>query len=354
MKRLKEAKCSDLGLPTDSYIYSFAKVTVDQHDNTCSLAVISSDESLRIFDVERLDTVENGIFHSVHSSVTGLARFLSSAYSPLLLTSGRDGCVRGWDTRSGGKAVEISAPKGEPLSALACDAGLHAILAGTELEKDGPGDVSVYGWDIRNPGELVIHYAESHTDTITELGFVSTDERVRGVLFSASTDGLINLYDSSIRQEEDAVLQVINHQSAIHHAGLVGDDFYALGMDETLSFYAQQLSETVEDGPPPVHLGDVREPLDCNYVVGIVQAPETPVIVTGNYSEQPHVDLIPLSRDKSTSSPAWAPNLDERIRLVGGHGSEVVRDSVILGTTVFTCGEDGMVRVWKSEPGERM
>lgn len=349
MKLFNEIASSSLRLPKDSYIYSFAEVTIDRYDDTCSLAVISSDNSLRIFDVKTLDLVPNGVFDSVHSSVTCLAKFANSAYYPLLLTGGRDGCVRGWDTRSGSKIVELAAPKGEPLSALACDASLHAVVAGTELEKDGPGDVNVYGWDIRNPQKLALNYAESHTDTITELGFISTNGTNAGTVFSGSTDGLINIYDTSQGEEDDAVLQVINHKSAIHHAGLVGDDIYALGTDETLSFYCQQTADTEQDLPQPVCLGDVRDPLDCNYVVGIAQAPQAPILVVGNYSEQPRIDLVPLVKTSTDASPAWAPNIDDRIRLASGHGSEVVRGAAILDgqNVVFTCGEDGMVKVWK-------
>lgn len=355
MKYFQEAASSNLQLPKDSYVYSFAEVTMDRYDSIWSLAVISSDNSLRIFDVKSLDLVSGGSFESVHSSVTALTKFASSAYFPLLLTCGRDGYVRGWDTRSGNKAVELAAPKGEPLSALACDANLQAVIAGTELERDGPGDVNVYGWDIRVQDKVMLDYAESHTDTITELGFLPTSGSADRIIFSGSTDGLINIYNSSESDEDEAVLQVINHKSAIHHAGLVGDDIYALGTDETLSFYRQQLSDIEQDVPHPVHLGDIRERLDCNYVVGIAQTLDASILAAGNYSEHPRVDLVPLVRTGPTPSPEWTPNIDERIRLVGGHGSEVVRDVAVLPEhqAAFTCGEDGMVRVWK-ESSSRM
>lgn len=351
MKLFKETASSSLRLPKDSYIYSFAEVTIDRYDNVCSLAVISSDNSLRIFDVKSLDLVPDGVFESVHSSVTAIAKFASSAYFPLLLTSGRDGFVRGWDTRSGSKAIELATPKGEPLSALACDAGLHAVIAGTELERDGPGDVNVYGWDLRVQDKVMLNYAESHNDSITELGFLPTNGKNVGIIFSGSTDGLINIYNSSESDEDEAVLQVINHKSAVHHAGLVGDDIYALGTDETLSFYRQQISEVELEVPQPVHLGDVRERLDCNYVIGVAQTwnPEASILAAGNYSEHPRVDLVPLVKNGSAISLEWTPNLNERIRLAGGHGQEVVRDVLVLPSqsVVFTCGEDGMVRAWK-------
>ena len=349
MKILREAASSSLRLPKDSYIYSFAEATIDRSDNIASLAVISSDDSLRIFDVKTLDPVPSGTIKSVHSSVTAVTKFASDTYFPILLTCGRDGRVRGWDTRTGSKAVELVAPKEEPLSALACDVNLQAVVAGTELQRDGPGDVNIYGWDIRSPDSIVLNYAESHTDTITELSFLPKSGSTAGLLLSGSTDGLINIYDTSKTDEDDAVLQVLNHKSAIHHAGCLGNEIYALGTDETLSFYAKQVSETENEDQHPVHLGDIREELDCNYVVNIVRDLGTTILAAGNYSEDPHVDLIPLVKNSTSSSVGWTPNRREGARLVGGHGQEVIRDVVFLAgqNAAVTCGEDGMVRLWK-------
>jgi WD40 repeat protein len=312
--------------------------------------VISSDDSLRLFDNATLEPLPDGIFQSVNQGVTSLATHFSSSRSPYL-TAGRDGFVRGWDLRARGKVLELATPKGESLSALASNPDLHAVVAGMELESNGPGDVSIFGWDVRFPEKIKLHYAESHTDTVTELRFLPRDGTPSNFLLSGSTDGLVNIYDTSTTEEEDAVFQVINHRSAIHHAALLGNDIYALGTDETLSFYSQQNPDLEAQDPHPVHLGDVREQFGCDYVVN-VQIGSTSLVSAGRHTDDPHLDLIPLAKDP-IPSPGWTPEMNHRIRLAGGHGSDVIRDVLWYADdeVAFTCGEDSMVRVWKERNG---
>jgi len=347
MRTFQEAGYSNLGLPLDSYIYAFGSNDAPGQVS----AVISSDDSLRLFDNVTLEPLPDGIFQSVNRGVTSLATHFSSSRSPYL-TAGRDGSVRGWDLRARGKILELATPEGEPLSALAFNPDLHAVIAGMELENNGPGDVSIFGWDIRFPEKIKLHYAESHTDTVTELRFLPRDGRPSNFLLSGSTDGLINIYDTSTAEEEDAVFQVINHTSAIHHAGLLGNDIYALGTDETLSFYSQQNPDLEAQDPHPVHLGDVREQFGCDYVVNVVQTGSTPIVAAGRHTDSPYLDLIPFVKGP-LPSPGWTSDVNNRTRLAGGHGPEVIRDVLWYADdeVAFTCGEDGMVRVWKERNG---
>lgn len=89
------------------------------------------------------------------------------------------------------------------------------------------------------------------------------------VLLSGSTDGLVNIYDTTIADEDDALLQVINHGS-IHHAGFLSTEaIYALSHDEVFSIHpiTDPDSNKTEDEPSPVQFGDLRQPLQCEYVV---------------------------------------------------------------------------------------
>jgi hypothetical protein len=92
---------------------------------------------------------------------------------------------------------------------------------------------------------------------------------------SGSTDGLVNLYDTKISEEEDALYQTINHGSSIHHAGFLTDvDVFALSHDEKFSMY-EMITNPAEDveEPPPVNFGDLRERLGCEYVANILPRP---------------------------------------------------------------------------------
>jgi WD40 repeat protein len=120
--------------------------------------------------------------------------------------------------------------------------------------------------DQRNPSAPTLSLVESHTDTITSLQLHPSHPTL---LLSSSTDGLVNIFDISQAEEEDALYQVVNHGSAIAHAGFMypGTDMYALGTDETMSFYALQSQKEEEEEPTPKAFGDVREALGCEYLV---------------------------------------------------------------------------------------
>lgn len=90
------------------------------------------------------------------------------------------------------------------------------------------------------------------------------------LLLSGSTDGLVHLYDTTITEEDDALLQVMNHGSSIHHAGFLSDeDVYALSHDEMLSIYRVANPDEEVEEPLPENFGDLRTRLECDYVVDV-------------------------------------------------------------------------------------
>jgi hypothetical protein len=119
------------------------------------------------------------------------------------------------------------------------------------------------------------------------------------ILLSGSTDGLVNIFDTNIPEEDDALYQTINHGSSIHHAGFLTDvDVFALSHDEKLSMYEMitNTEETVEE-PPPVHFGDLRERLGCEYVANILPRPGGSA-VAGIGSHRYFVNPLSLTDDR--------------------------------------------------------
>lgn len=62
-----------------------------------------------------------------------------------------------------------------------------------------------------------------------------------------------------------------------------GTDIYALGTDETMSFYALQSQKEDEEEPTPKILGDVRGPLMCEYLVDIHWMGAQPFVAAGKH-----------------------------------------------------------------------
>ncbi|KAK4983908.1 hypothetical protein LTR50_006941 [Elasticomyces elasticus] len=330
---------TDLSLPSDTYIYSLAQNTAG------NLATVSSDDSVCFLDRDTLaSSAKSNQLHTGVTCVTALADHASS-----FLTAGRDGAVRCWDPRVAQVAVGATkSDKGSGLTALSCQG--HLIAAGTESLKEGLGEVEVLVWDTR---KLDLHFSsytplrtftESHNDTITQLSFHPTQSQV---LLSGSTDGLVSLFDTTIADEDDALVQVLNHSSAIHCAGFISTtEAYAISSDEQLSIYGLNErfvpDQTEEDAPPVKAFGDVREQLRCSYVVEVVKCFDSSWIAAGN-TEGRLLELTPLQDPKS-----WKLLQDDRLQFIDAHGDEIVRDLVFdsKSQAFYTCGEDGYVRVW--------
>ena len=101
------------------------------------------------------------------------------------------------------------------------------------------------------------------------------------ILLSGSTDGLVNIYNTTITDEEEALHQTINHGASIHHSNFLSDvDIFALSHDEKFSMY--ELVTNPEEGveePPPVHFGDMREKLGGEYIANVVKRPDGGAVV---------------------------------------------------------------------------
>ncbi|KAH7413625.1 WD40-repeat-containing domain protein [Phaeosphaeria sp. MPI-PUGE-AT-0046c] len=341
------------GLPPNSYIYKIISTAARQDPLTYSkldqLAIISSDDSLRFLDPSSLSAT--GVIKNVNDKVTCLER-ANDAPSNVVATAGRDGKIRFWDQRTRQKALEIDSPH-KLISAMVCNTEKNFIAAGIENPEDGNGVSPVYVWDHRSTSTPLLSLIESHTDTITSLALHPSHPTL---LLSSSTDGLVNIFDTSQAEEEDALYQVSNHRSAIAHAGFMypGTDIYALGTDETMSFYALQSQKEEVEEPAPRVFGDVREGMGVEYLVDVTWIGERGYVGAGKHSES-RADLIPIT--KGAGGPLqYEYDLSRKIQLLGAHGEEIVRDLVtdVHTRTTYTVGEDSHIRAWKLADDEAM
>ncbi|KAL8631257.1 hypothetical protein Q9189_003021 [Teloschistes chrysophthalmus] len=165
------------------------------------------------------------------------------------------------------------------------------------------------------------------------------------VTVTMSPNGLVNLYDTNITDEDDALIQVFNHGSSIAHADFLSDhEVFALSHDEIFSIYDLKDSPGDDTSNAAPHFGDLRPQLHCDYVVDLMSSRSMgPVFGAGSHSGQ-HVDIVPLRRQTS-----WSLEVSETIRLPGGHGEEVIRSmcSSHDEKTIFTAGEDGQIKAWR-------
>jgi len=110
MAPLVQILSSSIGLPPNSYIYKILPTSPSEiplmYSNTDQLAVISSDDSLRLLDPSTLQLLPDGVIQNANQSLTCLERG-EDLQSNIVVTAGRDGLVNFWDKRSRSKAMTI-------------------------------------------------------------------------------------------------------------------------------------------------------------------------------------------------------------------------------------------------------
>ncbi|KAH8899227.1 WD40 repeat-like protein [Thozetella sp. PMI_491] len=301
------------------------------------LAAIASDQSLSIFDPLKLSQGPLKRIQTNHGNLTS-ARAYAEADS-IICTAGESGSASFWDLRLGPAQAEVLQLQGNQCSllSLACSSQNNAVAAGTELANH---QASILLWDIRSPSAPKIHYDEVHSDDVTELRFHPTDPNI---LLTGSTDGLVNVCDIRIVDEDEVVIQAFNHGS-VHHAGfLTSTEVFAVSHDEKFAIY--DMAENVEKGSAILDLGDVRQTLGCQYVANVFPKLNSAGAVIGVGSQDQELfQLIHMSK-----SDRWHLDQDSAVGLPGGHGSELIRSFCFFDEeqVVFTAGEDGNIKSWR-------
>ncbi|EGX89415.1 WD domain protein [Cordyceps militaris CM01] len=234
---------------------------------TCTaagLAAISTDNALTLLDPARLSAGPVATWQTAHGASVTALRVLDGA---LVCTAGEDGTVAVWDLRINGAGAKVTQFKASdaPILSMACNNYTRTIAVGTEL-KDHMA--SIHLWDINDGHTAKAHYQDVHSDDVTELVFHETQP---ALLLSGSTDGLVNIYDTRIADEDEVTVQTFNHGASVHHAaffGSWGGEVLALSHDERFAIY--DASEEVRSGDATHNFDNVRQLLDCQYVANVM------------------------------------------------------------------------------------
>lgn len=106
----------------------------------------------------------------------------------------------------------------------------------------------------------------------------------QNILLAGGDDGLVSLFDSNIAEEDESLLQVINH-GPIHRAGFIGDHrIFALSSDQNFAVHPVSTPGDEQD-PEPTLIGDVRPLIPCQYVIDVLKSGEDYVIAAGTNTE---------------------------------------------------------------------
>ncbi|XP_024853492.1 WD repeat-containing protein 89 isoform X1 [Bos indicus] len=306
------------------------------------VAVLCSNGSIRIHDKERLNVIRefrgypglNGVkFANSHDSV----------YS-----SCTDGTVKCWDARlASGKPVQLF--KGYPSNifiSFDISSNDHVICAGTEKVDDDAllvfWDARINSQDLSTTKEPLGAYSETHSDDITQVRFHPSNPNM---VVSGSTDGLVNVFDISADNEDDALVTTCNSVSSVSFIGWSGKDYkqiYCMTHDEGFCWW--DLNHLDTDEPITcLNVPDVREVI--NVKEGILD-----YLIGGLYHEK--TDKLFVVGGTNTGiiriMNCMTSGLVHVTSLQGGHAATVrsfcwnMQDDSLL-----TGGEDAQLLLWK-------
>ncbi len=309
------------------------------------IVVTLSDSSIHIIPKQSSSSIKYITNAHKNSSITGVKSVDGNSDSNVIATSGQDG-VKLWDLRNESKNPIWSA---QPLNKSAITSidinsttNPNKIAVGTELTGS---DAGVFIWDYRFNTAPIISYTDSHNDDITDIKFHPLNSKI---LISGSTDGYINIYDTSINEEEDALFQTINH-SSIHSCGFTSNKrIYALSHIETLSIYELNDNDFGKEEDleviTPIEFGDLRPLLNCDYTIDLIPN----YIAIGNNNNDNNNNNCRLVSFETNETNNETIETNKTISLIGGHGEEVIRSIYKNknGKEIFTGGEDGIVKIW--------
>ncbi|TRX88775.1 hypothetical protein FHL15_010345 [Xylaria flabelliformis] len=297
-------------IPTRQEVY-----VLDIIPFTSGPATISSDQKLSLFNPLSLKTGPTVDLLTNHGNIT-CARAFDPANS-VVSTAGENGTVSLWDLRQDPRQTEVA-----------------RFTTGKSHER--------FIMDVRSTSAPKLHYKEIHSDDVTELNFHPSDHNI---LLSGSTDGLVNICDTRITDEDEVVIQTFNHGSSIHHAAFLNDtEVYAISNDERLALY--DMAEGYEKGAATTDFGDMRAVLGCQYVANIfAKANGAGAVIGAGAHEQQGFELIHLTKGET-----WALDRDNSVGLQGAHSEEIVRSFCFYDEAqmVFSAGEDGFIKAWRA------
>ncbi|KPM45981.1 hypothetical protein AK830_g675 [Neonectria ditissima] len=309
--------CTDgLHLGADVYV-------LDVLRTSAGLAATASDQTLSLLDPGRLSQGPVQRLATDHGNVAALRVFDGDA--ALVCTAGETGTVALWDLRQGARVAQFQA--------------VNTTSPHRHLKQ-----LTILNRDIRSTPAPKAHYQEVHSDDVTDLAFNPGNA---AVLLSGSTDGLVNVYDTRVADEDDLTLQTCNHGASVHRAAWLGPtELAALSHDERCALY--DVAEERSSGDAARDFGDLRKVLGCQYVADVTPKVDGSGAIIGAGSQDNQMfELIFLTRDPN--GQGWALDRANSVGLPGAHGEEIVRSFCFFDEehVVFTAGEDGNVKAWR-------
>ena len=99
-------------------------------------------------------------------------------------------------------------------------------------------------------------------------------------MLAGGDDGLVSIFDTNIAEEDESLVQVINH-GPIHKAAFLGENrVFALSSDQSFAVHPVSTPGDEED-PEATLLGDLRPLIPCQYIIDVQKSGDDYVVAAG-------------------------------------------------------------------------
>eukprot|EP01038_Epipyxis_sp_PR26KG_P013886 gene13886-18621_t len=287
----------------------------DKSDISCSIA----DHSIMIYDATNLLLKSKLEGHT--NSINGIE--YSKSRPNILYSSSSDNSIKIWDIRSQSAASNKIVLKDEAMS-------VSVSINDTLL--CGANGTSISFFDLRNMTKLG-DYDDVHSDLVTAVKFHPLKEHI---VSSASEDNLICTFDTSIAEQEDAVVSIMNTDCPIRRMGYFGEGLegiFALSTTESASFWHYPSAQRI------ANLLSLREETSIDYLVdGVYDSDsDTLQLLGGTYDGKGVIINVEPNNFSVTGLLQQGHVATLRCCLSISNGTN---------RNIITGGEDGKVCIW--------
>ncbi|KAF8311148.1 WD40 repeat-like protein [Clavulina sp. PMI_390] len=325
----------------DSYVLNLAVLR-----SSYAASFSSPSNSISLLDKKRLRIV--GTMKYAHAdTITSIKSpsYLSTHLGKdVLISSGKDGLLKVWDTRSHYECVLQFEETGSQRGLLSFDSSSDGLclVAGSELKGD---EAHLIFWDVRSNGAPTHVSTSVHSDDITSVNFHPSTSHL---LLSASTDGLLCTTDSREHDEDESGVNVGNWGCSVSRAVWTGT-----GPSQGAAVWAHSDMQTFSTWNAELDLiddfGDLRKPAMPNqwgseyFIDACMCGPHNVPASSsglGMWTGANNGDVALLRLDNSSS---WTVE-----RILSGYHTDVVRAVTWdpENQVIVTAGEDSRVSVW--------
>jgi len=336
---------ADFDSKSECYIYDVVQGPEAPGGGT-TLAASLSNRHLKVYTAHNSELVPVGDLTGHTANINGIA-FCQGAH--ILHSCSTDASVCGWDTRSGQQIERVQAP-GRALWSLSVHD--NVIAAGANSE--------VLFWD-RRTQKVLQTFQDAHAEEVTQVKFHPGSPNA---FFSASTDGLISVYDLSVGlNEDDAFKACLNTGNSVAELGFYGPggsrmwfrthteglhlwDWMAAcseeGAEGTEALLAMEnFREAAGQAAAAAGIAELAGQVD--YVIGCSYDESTDSLSVKAGNNQGSAAIFPVASAGGSTMGVRPPSAV----LCGGHTS-VVRCLLWpgTGTRCLTAGEDAHLSIW--------